>query len=61
MNCPNCGTEMEKGRIRVGTFLVGVKWIPEKNFLGTGGSSINIRNDSSADRCPTCGTVVFTS
>jgi len=52
---------MEKGRIRVGTFLVGVKWIPEKNFLGTGGSSINIRNDSSADRCPTCGTVVFTS
>ncbi len=58
MNCPNCGTETERGRIRMGSFLVGVKWIPEKNLVG-GGTSIDIRNGSSADRCPSCGTVVL--
>jgi len=57
MRCPNCGEEMEAGRIIIGRFLVGVKWIPNKDSRGRG-SSTYIRNNSPADCCPTCGIVV---
>jgi len=57
MICPNCETEMEKGHIRVGQFLVGVKWVP--NLGGKGGSSTYIRDNSPADHCPNCGIVVM--
>ena len=59
MMCPNCETEMEEGHIRVGRFLVAVKWVPES--WGKGVSSTYIRNNSPAHHCLNCGIVVLFS